>query len=182
LAPQFGQVKATPVWAVQDEAWRVRTYWLIGARNETTGEEKYFLSNAALRTPVRTLLQVGFRRWNVEHGFRVGKSERGFGPYEGRHYVGLRRHLVLCLLMLTFVADHTERLRGEKSGGDDGAGVPGLAASERRVAGGAAGHLPPGDHAGDHRVSPGAESGGALGAPEEAAARCRPLPERCKTA
>ena len=50
----------------------------------------------------------------------MGKSELGFTHYEGRNYTGLMRHQTLCLLMLTFVAEHTERLRGEKSGGDDG--------------------------------------------------------------
>ena len=88
-----------------------------------TGEEKYFLSNAPVTAKLQTLVRVAFRRWNVEHCFRVSKSELGFSHYEGRNYTGLMRHQTLCLLMLTFVADHTERLRGEKSGGDDGAGL-----------------------------------------------------------
>jgi SRSO17 transposase len=160
VEPQFWQIKATQVWVVQEEQWSARTYWLIWAVNEATGEEKYFLSNAPPQTPLRTLLRVGFRRWNVEHSFRVGKSELGFSHYEGRHYVGLQRHLVLCLLMLTFVADQTERLRGEKSGGDDGTGLPGVAAPGRGVAGDAAGDGSAALHAGHHCVSPAAESGG----------------------
>ena len=40
--------------------------------------------------------------------------------------MALMRHLSLCLAALGFVAEHTERLRGEKSGADDGAGVPGV--------------------------------------------------------
>src|ERR1700683_3859086 len=93
-------------------------YWLIWARNVATGEEKYFLSNASADAKLQTLVRVAFRRWNVEHAFRVGKSELGFTHYEGRNYTGLMRHQTLCLLMLTFVAGHTERLRGETSGGD----------------------------------------------------------------
>lgn len=160
LEPQVWEVKAAQVWVVQDEQWSGRTYWLVWARNVATGEEKYFLSNAAATASVRTLLRVGFRRWNVEHALRVGKSELGWSHYEGRHYVGLRRHLVLCLLMLTFVADHTERLRGEKPRRDDGAGVRGLAGTQRRVAGGVAGDEPAAVAAGPHRLSPGAQSGG----------------------
>jgi SRSO17 transposase len=174
LAAQHWRVKATQVWVVQDEHWSERSYWLIWAVNEASGEEKYFLSNASAQTPVATLLRVGFCRWNVEHEFRVGKSELGFGHYEGRNYVGLQRHLVLCLLMLTFVSDQTVRLRGEKSGGDDGAGLPGAAVPQRRVAGGPAGDEPVGVHAADHPVSPETEPSGSVIPAEEAAETCRP--------
>jgi SRSO17 transposase len=61
----------------------------------------------------------------VEHGFRLGKQEAGLMDYEGRNYVGLMRHLTLVLIVLGFVATHTERLRGEKSTGHGRAGVPG---------------------------------------------------------
>ena len=87
-----------------------------------TGEEKYFLSNAPCETPLETLLQVAFSRWHVEHAFRVAKSELGFGHYEGRSYVALMRLQFLCLLMMGFVAEQTDRLRGEKSGDHIGAG------------------------------------------------------------
>ena len=53
--------------------------------------------------------------------------------YEGRHYVGLMRHLMLALVVLGFVADQTERLRGEKPGGDDGASVPGVEPAVRTL-------------------------------------------------
>ena len=99
---------------------------MIVARNVATGEVKYFTSNAPTNMSLKTLLRVAFRRWNVEHVFRVCKSELGFGHYEGRNYRGLLRHLLLCALTMTFVADETERLRGEKSGGDAGTGLPGI--------------------------------------------------------
>jgi SRSO17 transposase len=158
VGPQVWEVKAAPVWQMQDKQWSQRTYWLIWAKNVATGEEKYFLSNAPADAKLQTLLRVAFRRWNVEHTFRVGKSELGFTHYEGRHYDGLMRHQTLCLLMLTFVAGHTERLRGEKSGGDDGAGLQCVEPAEPGVAGAAAGdHAPPAP-AGYHRLPPAAES------------------------
>jgi SRSO17 transposase len=123
VGAQVWEVKAAPIWQMQDKKWSRRRYWLIWARNVATGEEKYFLSNAPAHAKLQTLVRVAFRRWNVEHTFRVGKSELGFTHYEGRNYAGLMRHQTLCLLMLTFVAGHTARLRGEKSGGNDGAGV-----------------------------------------------------------
>src|SRR5262249_12044137 len=75
--------------------------------------------------PVARVLAVAFRRWTVEHGFRLGKQEAGLMDYEGRDYTGLIRHLVLALVVLGFVATHTERLRGEKPAGGGGARVPG---------------------------------------------------------
>lgn len=113
------------VWLHGAAGWSGRTYWLIWASNDETGEEKFFLSNAPADTPVAVLVRVGFRRWNVEHCFRAAKSELGYTHFEGRRYVALMRHLSLCLVTLTFVAEQTDRLREKKSGGDAGAGVPG---------------------------------------------------------
>jgi SRSO17 transposase len=156
VGPQVWEVKAAQVWQVQDKRWSQRTYWLIWARNQETGEEKYFLSNAPADVKLATLVRVAFRRWNVEHTFRVGKSELGFTHYEGRSYTALMRHQTLCLLMMSFVAEHTQRLRGEKSGGDDGAGVqcpepaePGVAGEQTRDDSAPA-------QAGHHRLPPAA--------------------------
>jgi SRSO17 transposase len=159
VGAQVWEVKAAQVWQMQDKEWSTRTYWLIWARNVATGEEKYFLSNAPADAKLKTLVQVAFSRWNVEHTFRVGKSELGFTHYEGRNYTGLMRHQTLCLLMLTFVAGHTERLRGEKSGGDDGAGLQCVEPAEPGVAGEAAGDHAPPAQAGCHSLPPAAEPG-----------------------
>ncbi|MGH7174371.1 MAG: IS701 family transposase [Gemmataceae bacterium] len=118
---------------VQDSVWRAATavVWVAGrqhllivAINEATAEVKYFLSNATT-SPVARLLAVAFCRWSVEHGFRLAKQEAGLMHYEGRDYTGLMRHLILALVVLGFVATQTERLRGEKSACDSGAGMPG---------------------------------------------------------
>jgi SRSO17 transposase len=89
-----------------------REHTLVAAPNEATGEVKYFVTNATT-TPLPRVLAVAFRRWTVEHAFRLGKQEAGLMDYEGRDYTGLRRHPVLALVVLGFVATHTERLRGE---------------------------------------------------------------------
>ena len=127
---QVWRVKAARVWMSSAEGWSEGTYWLIWASNDETGEEKFFLSNAAEDTPIEKLLKVAFRRWNVEHGFRVAKTELGFGHFEGRTWVGLMRHMVLCLLAMVFVAEHTDRLRGKKSRDNDGASEPSVGGSE----------------------------------------------------
>jgi SRSO17 transposase len=118
---------------VADSVWRARqaVVWVAGhkhllvvAVNEATAEVKYFLSNATA-APRARLLAVAFCRWGVEHAFRLGKQEAGLMHYEGRDYTALLRHLTLALVVLGFVALHTERLRGGKPPGDGGAGVPG---------------------------------------------------------
>jgi SRSO17 transposase len=101
-----------------------REHALVAAVNEATAEVKYFLTNATT-APLARVLAVAFRRAIVEHAFRLGKQEAGLMDYEGRDYTGLRRHLILALIVLGFVAAHTERLRGEKPGRDGRAGVPG---------------------------------------------------------
>ena len=157
---QVWEVKAAQVWQVQDKQWSRRTYWLIWAKNVASGEEKYFLSNAPVTAKVRTLVRVGFRRWNVEHAIRLAKSELGLTHYEGRDYTALMRHQTLCLLMLTFVAEHTERLRGEKSGGDNGAGMRGVEPAVPGVAGEAAGDEPPPASVSEDRLPSAAEPSG----------------------
>jgi SRSO17 transposase len=163
---QVWEMKAAQVWQVQDGQWSQRTYWLIWAKNVATGEEKYFLSNAPATAKLERLVRVAFRRWNVEHGIRLAKGEVGFTHYEGRNYTALMRHQTLCLLMLTFVAGHTERLRGEKPGDDDGAGVQWLERTVRGVAGGSAGDEPPPAPLGYDRLPPVAQPGGS-GVPPE---------------
>jgi SRSO17 transposase len=123
---------------------RGRAYTLVAAINEATAEVKYFVTNAT-EAPLARVLAVAFRRATVEHSFRVAKTEAGLTHYEGRQYVGLARHLILALIVMAFVSAHTDRLRGEKPAGDDGAGVPG-AEHEMR------GALPP--PAGHGRVTP----------------------------
>jgi SRSO17 transposase len=116
-----------------------REHTLVAAVDEATGEVKYFLTNATT-TPLNRVLEVAFRRWTVEHGFRLGKQEAGLLDYEGRNYKGLVRHLSLALLVLGFVTIRTQRLRGEKPGGDSRAGVPGVEPAVRGVVPSASGN------------------------------------------
>ena len=124
LAPQEWKVKAAQVHLQFDAKPTDRTYWLIVARNDDTGQTKYFVSDAPPKTELLTLLKVAFCRWNVEHAFRLAKTEIGFGHFEGRSWKGLLRHMILCQAVLLFVAEQTDKLRGEKSGPDDGADGP----------------------------------------------------------
>jgi SRSO17 transposase len=154
--------------AAQDSVWRAATavvgvagreHLLIVAINEATAEVKYFLSNAP-SVPVARLLAVAFCRWSVEHNFRLAKQEAGLMHYEGRDYTGLIRHLLLASVVLGFVATQTERLRGEKSAGDGGAGVPGAQPALRDgIAASASGSADAASERG-HLLSPAAKRAG----------------------
>lgn len=125
LGEQVWQAKQAPVYVRRSASAGVVGRTLIVARNEQTGEEKFFIAGGR-EAALATRLRVGFTRYNVEHGFRLAKTELGFSHYEGRSYVGLMRHLMLCLVVQGFVAKQAASLRGEKPGGDRGASVSGV--------------------------------------------------------
>jgi SRSO17 transposase len=91
---------------------------LVVARNVLDPEEiKFFVSNAPPATGIGTLLLVAFSRWRVERCFEDDKSEIGLDQYEGRRYLGLKRHLVLSAVSYLFLAKVRHEW-GEKPGVD----------------------------------------------------------------
>lgn len=115
VAPAVWDIKAAQVHLVQDGAPTDRTYWLIVAWNRATDEYKYFVSNAPPQTDLNLLLKVAFRRSQVEHLFRLAKGEVGLSHFEGRSYVGLMRHLILCQLIVLFLAEQTGRINAQRA-------------------------------------------------------------------
>ncbi len=78
---------------------------LVVARNVLNPNElKFFVSNAPPNTKVETLLLVAFSRWRVERCFEDQKSEIGLDQYEGRRYLGLKRHLILSCVSYLFLS------------------------------------------------------------------------------
>lgn len=97
-------------------------YELVVARNVSNPEDvKYFIGNAPPETPLATLLRVAFSRWRVERCYEDQKGEVGLDHYEGRRYLGLKRHLVLSCVSYLFLSRVRESQRGKKSAAD---GVP----------------------------------------------------------
>jgi len=91
--------------------------WLLVTRHVLTGEVKYFLSNAPADAPLAVLLHVAFSRWHIERIFREAKNEAGFDHYEGRRYLGLRRHLTLTALSVLFLVEQNQRFAKEDEKG-----------------------------------------------------------------
>jgi len=123
------QVKSAQVYLVKHKDGKAycpiptdRTYWLIAAWNQQSGEMKYFVSNAPAKEKLETLMEVAFSRWQVEKWFERAKQECGFGAFEVRTYTSLIRHWLASRLAMYFLADQTHRLRGEKSADHTGTG------------------------------------------------------------
>ena len=113
VEPVVWDLKAAQVYLVKDGRPTDRTYWLIVAWNRATDEYKYFVSNAPPHTNLELLLKVAFYRADVEHLFRVAKGEVGLSHFEGRSYVGLMRHRILCQRVVLFLAEQTQRINAE---------------------------------------------------------------------
>lgn len=110
--PQVWDVRAQRVWPARG-GMPLAPCWLIVAINVRNEARKYFLSDAPADADLGELLEVAFGRWHIERCFRDAKQHIGLGQYEGRKWQGLKRHLILSLVSLLFLAWQTQRLRGE---------------------------------------------------------------------
>ena len=90
---------------------------LLVARNVLEPEElKFFVSNGPIEIRLETLLLVAFSRWRVERCFEDHKSEIGLDQYEGRRYLGLKRHLIISAVSYLFLARVRQDWAKKKSG------------------------------------------------------------------
>ena len=87
---------------------------LIVARDVLDPQEiKFFVSNAPPETSIQPMLLVAFSRWRVERCFEDHKGEIGLDHYEGRLYLGLKRHMILSAVSYLFLARMRQRLGGK---------------------------------------------------------------------
>jgi SRSO17 transposase len=121
--PRVWEVKHAAFWAKDENGLPGEPWHLIVARDVLNpADVKFFISNAPPETSVATLLLVAFSRWRVERCFEDQKGEVGLDHYEGRRYVGLKRHLILSAVSYLFLTRMRQEFGGEKSRAD---GVPG---------------------------------------------------------
>ena len=131
--PMVWEVKHTMITVKDEKGLPGMRLHLVVARNVLNPDEiKFFVSNAAEDTPVQTLLLVAFSRWRVERCFEDQKQEVGLDQWEGRRWLGLKRHLILTSVSYLFLARVRKELRGKKSGPH---GVPSACRGQRRWCG-----------------------------------------------
>ena len=78
--------------------------WLIVAQHPSTGEIKYFVSNASATTSIERMLHVAFSRWHIERCFQDEKGLLGLNHFECRRYRAIRRHLIVTVISHLFLA------------------------------------------------------------------------------
>jgi SRSO17 transposase len=114
--PMVWEVKHVRITVKDEEGLPGMRLHLLVARNVSDPKEiKFFLSDAPPDTSVQTLLLVAFSRWRIERCFEDQKQEVGLDQWEGRHWLGLKRHLILTSVSYLFMARVREKLRGKKS-------------------------------------------------------------------
>lgn len=117
--PQVWECKHVMIYPKDADGLPDKPLHLVVARNVLEPDEvKFFLSNAPAQTSVGTLLKVAFSRWRVERCFQDDKGEIGLDQYEGRRYLGLKRHLIISAVSYLFLAQVRQDWREKKSGAD----------------------------------------------------------------
>ncbi len=115
--PMVWEIKQMLIYLKGEKGVATEPYHLIVARNVLEPEIiKYFVSNAPLKTSIQTMLIVAFSRWRVERCFEDEKGEIGMDHYEGRLYLGLKRHLILSTVSHLFLAKVQQDFGKKKSG------------------------------------------------------------------
>lgn len=123
--PMVWEARRTRVVLKGSDGLPGRSLWLVQARNGLDANEiKYFVSNGSDEEPMDTLLIVAFSRWRIERVFEDQKQEIGLDCYEGRKYLGLKRHLILSTISYLFLSKTRERLGGKKGGHHNSADSP----------------------------------------------------------
>jgi hypothetical protein len=118
--PIVWEVKHVRITVKDDRGLPGMRLHLIVARNVLDPTEiKFFVSNAPPETSVQTMLLAAFSRWHVERCFEDQKQEVGLDQWEGRRWLGLKRHLILTSVSYLFLARVRTKFRGEKAGPDD---------------------------------------------------------------
>lgn len=84
--------------------------WLVARRSISDPTEiAYYLSNAPLITPLRTMATVGSARYTVEQCIEEGKGDGGLDAYQIRHWPSWHRHITLSMMAHAWLASIREK-------------------------------------------------------------------------
>jgi SRSO17 transposase len=64
---------------------------------------KYWFSVLPQETSLQRLVLLAHARWVIEQFYEDAKQECGLDDYQGRHWIGLHRHLALVMLAYSFL-------------------------------------------------------------------------------
>jgi len=89
--------------------------WLV-CELRTSGERKYHLTSHPAETPLETLAAQLKQRWACEQMHQQMKEELGLDHFEGRSWIGLHHHTLMCQIAFAFLQHR--RLRSEPDDGE----------------------------------------------------------------
>lgn len=90
------------LWDGREESARL-WHLLVWRPEESPGEIKYVLCNAAADTPALDLARMACSRYPVERALQDAKSSVGMGEYQLRGWVGWHHHMSLVMLAMIFL-------------------------------------------------------------------------------
>jgi SRSO17 transposase len=108
LAFEFARLR---VWSVRHRRAGPQVWLLIRRSLESTPEIKYYLSNAAVDVPLKTMALVTGSRWPVEEFFEDAKGQLGMAHYEARSWTSWHHHMSLVALAHLYVMQVRRDLR-----------------------------------------------------------------------
>jgi SRSO17 transposase len=91
------------VWIWQEGEKNAREVWLIIIRDPFSKEVKYFISNANIKTPLKTLVEKAAYRFFIERAFQDAKTSVGMADYQVRVWNGWHHHMAMVMLAMLFL-------------------------------------------------------------------------------
>jgi SRSO17 transposase len=91
------------VWIWEKGSEKAEEVWLVIIREPFTGEQKYFISNAA---PTVTLTEMACKasyRFYIERTFQDAKTSIGMADYQMRGWTGWHHHMAMIMLAMMFL-------------------------------------------------------------------------------
>jgi SRSO17 transposase len=84
------------------EANTLEHLWLY-ARQMQDGEIRYSISNASEDTPLTKFTELANMRWPIKQCVEECKDDLGLDHFEGRSWQGWRRHVLIVLIIRSFL-------------------------------------------------------------------------------
>jgi SRSO17 transposase len=91
------------VWLWDGEEKQARRWWAVCIHIPSTGETKWFLSNTAENSTLRSLVRQHAVRFWIERTFQDAKTSVGMADYQARGWIAWHHHMALVILALLFM-------------------------------------------------------------------------------
>jgi len=75
--------------------------WLIIEKSEDG--IRFFIANFPKTKSWKSLVKMTHLRWKIEQGYQRMKEELGLDHFEGRSWLGLHHHIMLCFMAYCFL-------------------------------------------------------------------------------